>query len=210
MVIVVSIWSSVKESKERDTILFFCVIWRNAMNESDNPSAIRSKKQITDALLRLMEDHPYEEITVKQIVLETDLVRKTFYRNFSSKDDVLNAYIYARVCEYCDALLDREDPLTVVFEFCEKNRRLLELLNKHHLMHILLLRLNEIIPALNENTDLSRNPFKKLIGDLEPDYLIAFNIGAIWNVIFKWVERGMSDPVEEVRDLLRRYIEKLN
>lgn len=180
------------------------------MNESDNPSAIRSKKQITDALLRLMEDHPYEEITVKQIVLETDLARKTFYRNFSSKDDVLNAYIYARVCEYCDALLDREDPLTVVFEFCEKNRRLLELLNKHHLMHILLLRLNEIIPTLNESADPERNPFKKLIGDLEPDYLIAFNIGAIWNVIFKWVERGMSDPVEEVRDLLRRYIEKLN
>ena len=58
------------------------------MNDSKNPSAIRSKQEITDALLALMEKYPYNEISVKQIVLETGLVRKTFYRNFSSKDDV--------------------------------------------------------------------------------------------------------------------------
>ena len=59
------------------------------MNDSQNPSALRSKKQITDALLKLMEDLPYSEISVKQIVLETGLERKTFYNNFTSKDDVL-------------------------------------------------------------------------------------------------------------------------
>ena len=58
------------------------------MNESKNPSALRSKQEITDALLALMEKYPYNEISVKQIMLETGLVRKTFYRNFSSKDDV--------------------------------------------------------------------------------------------------------------------------
>ena len=58
------------------------------MNDSKNPSAIRSKQEITDALLALMEKYPYNEISVKQIMLETGLVRKTFYRNFSSKDDV--------------------------------------------------------------------------------------------------------------------------
>ena len=58
------------------------------MNKSQNPSALRSKQEITDALLALMEKYPYNEISVKQIVLETGLVRKTFYRNFSSKDDV--------------------------------------------------------------------------------------------------------------------------
>ena len=180
------------------------------MNESTNPSALRSKQQITDALLKLMEDHPYNEITVKQIILETDLVRKTFYRNFSSKDDVLSSYINTIVLDYCDALLDQPDPLVVIFDFCEKNRKLLDLLNKNNMMHILLLRLNEIIPELNDKADLSRNPFKKMIGDLEPDYLIAFNVGAMWNVIFKWVERGMTEPLEDIRDLLRKYIEKLN
>lgn len=180
------------------------------MNESQNPSALRSKQQIMDALINLMEDHPYSEISVKQIVLETDLVRKTFYRNYSSKDDVLEAYINMKVYEYTQALLDQPDPLTVIFEFCDNNRKLLELLHKNDMMYMLLVRLNEIIPRLNETTDMERNPFKKLIGDLEPDYLIAFNVGAIWNVIAKWVERGMEEPLDDVKNVLAQYIARLN
>ena len=181
------------------------------MNQSQNPSAVRSKQQIIDALLKLMEDYPYNEISVKQIVMETDLVRKTFYRNFSSKDDVLNAYINQEIYEYTQALLEKpEDPLAVIFAFCERNRKLLALLHKNNMLYILLLRLNEVIPMINDTTDMRENPFKLLIGELEPDYLIAFNVGAIWNVIFfKWVERGMKEPLEDVKAVLGRYIEQL-
>ena len=179
------------------------------MNESRNPSAIRSRQEITDALLSLMEKHPYSEISVKQIVLESGLVRKTFYRNFSSKDDVLNAYINQAIMEYVEALLEQpEDPLAVIFRFCEKNRKMLELLCKNRLLHILLIRLNEEIPKLSANADMSRNPFARLMEGMEPDYLIAFNIGAIWNVIFRWVERGMPDPLEEVRHTLEAYLRR--
>jgi len=180
------------------------------MNQSLNPSAVRSKQQIIEALLKLMEKYLYSEITVKQIVMETDLVRKTFYRNFSSKDDVLNAYINQEIYEYTRALMKEPDPLSVIFAFCEKNRRLLSLLHKNNMMYLLLLRLNEVIPLINETTDMENNPFKLLIGELEPDYLIAFNIGAIWNVIFKWVERGMDEQLEDVKKVIGRYIERLN
>ena len=178
------------------------------MNESQNPSALRSKQEITDALLKLMEQYPYSEISVKQIVLESGLVRKTFYRNYSSKDDVLNAYINSAIREYVGGLLEHpEDPMGVIFSFCEKNRKLLELLNRNRLLYLLLLRLNEEIPRLSKNVDMSRNPFAHLMEGMEPDYLIAFNIGAIWNVIFKWVERGMDESLEDVKAVLGRYIE---
>ena len=88
------------------------------MNESNNPSAIRSRKQITDALLKLMEKYPYEEISVKQIVLETDLVRKTFYRNYTSKDDVLRSYIRGILLDYYDIVNNaRGNLLTTILEF---------------------------------------------------------------------------------------------
>ena len=63
------------------------------MIESKNPSAIRSQKEITEALISLMREYPYSEISVKQIILESKLARKTFYRNFESKDDVLISLI---------------------------------------------------------------------------------------------------------------------
>ena len=180
------------------------------MNESQNPSALRSKQEITDALLKLMEQYPYSEISVKQIVLETGLVRKTFYRNYTSKDDVLIAYINQAITEYVTALLEQpEDPLSMIFRFCEKNRRLLTLLSQNQLLHLLLIRLNEEIPKLSNSTDMSRNPFAKLMEGMDPEYLIAFNIGAIWNVIFRWVERGMTEPLEEVRRTLEAYIRRI-
>lgn len=74
------------------------------MNNSQNPSSLRSKKEFTDALLRLMQDYPYSEISVKQIVMETSLVRKPFYLNFNSKDDVLNSIINRVILEYTQAL----------------------------------------------------------------------------------------------------------
>ena len=39
------------------------------MLESNNPSAIRSQKEITEALIGLMKEYPYDEIAVKQILL---------------------------------------------------------------------------------------------------------------------------------------------
>ena len=181
------------------------------MNNTQNPSAVRSKIMITEALLKLMNDHPYQEITVKQIILETDLVRKTFYRNFSSKDDVLDSIITKKIEEYANEIISSPlRPLPVIFSFCDRNRDLLLLLHKNNLLHLLLLKLNVMIPQLNLITDRSNNTFKELIGDLEPDYLIAFNIGAIWNVIFKWVDRGMTDPADEIKNTIEVYLSRIS
>ena len=55
-----------------------------------NSLAIKSQNWIANALLKLMESHPYKDITVTQICEEANLVRKTFYRNFDSKEDILH------------------------------------------------------------------------------------------------------------------------
>ena len=88
----------------------------------------------------------------------------------------------------------------------EKDPKLLKLLDKNDMLHILLLRLNESIPRISKTTDMSGNPFIRMFGDLDPDYLIAFNVGAIWNVIFKWVHKGMKESPDQIRDIIRTYI----
>ena len=177
------------------------------MTNSLNPSSIRSKKEITDALLKLMQDHPYSEISVKQIVMETSLVRKTFYLNYTSKDDVLNSVINQVILDYTQALSATSDgPFTVIFDFCEKNKELLQLLHKNKMLYLLLLKLNEVILLFYRTMFMSNNPFAKTIGNLDPDYIIAFNIGAIWNVIFKWVDRGMVDSLDEIKNTIEQYL----
>ena len=69
--------------------------------------------------------------------------------------------------------------------------------------------MNEILPTYINQIYDSNNPFKKVIVDLNPDYLIAFNIGAIWNVIFKWIDRGMVDSLDTIKISVSQYIKRL-
>ena len=180
------------------------------MNQSQNPSSIRSRKEITEALLKLMKSYPYREISVKQIILETDLARRTFYRNYESKDGVLDSIITDKITEYAEELaLNPESPLDVIFRFCEKNKDFLMLLHKNDLLYLLLLKLNIMIPEFNQVTDRSNSIFARIVGDLEPDYLVAFNVGAIWNVIFKWVDRGMTDSADDIKETIAQYLSRM-
>ena len=138
------------------------------MTESNNPSAIRSKAEITQALLALMRKYPYSEITVKQIILEARLARKTFYRNYDSKDDVLLSLIRGIFREYFDIVNEaRGDVLTTIFSFADSNRELLLLLDTNSMLHVPLQVINETAPLLHNTLFTERNPFVKLFDGLD-------------------------------------------
>lgn len=182
------------------------------MNPSQNPSALRSKKAITETLLRLMSQYPYAEITVKHILLEAEVSRKTFYRNFSSKDDVLNACIDAILHSYIEAITAQEPfsflkILDTIFYFCEKNKELLFLLRDNELLYLLLMKLNTLMQM--EHRKISRHkPDSQPYPEEQPlsDYIIAFNIGGIWNIIVRWVENDMADSVNDIKNSIIYYL----
>ena len=180
------------------------------MTISDNPSAIRSQREITAALTALMHRHPYSERTVKQIILEAQLARKTFYRNFTSKDDVLMSLIRGILREYFDIVNNAEgDVLSTIFDFADRNRELLLLLDKNDMLHVPLQCMNEYAPMMANSQNKQLNPFVKLFSGLDSGYLIAMNIGAVWNVISLWIHRGMTDSPENVKQTLYLYLQRL-
>ena len=177
---------------------------------SYNPSAVRSQKEITDALLILMREHPYNEITVKQILLESKLARKTFYRNFESKDDVLFSLLRCNLEDYFDIVNNaRGNVMDTIFEFADKNRELLMLLDKNNMLYVVLQSLNTFSVVMLDNQNKELNPFSKLFDGLDQEYLVALNIGAVWNVISVWVHRGMKQSPENVKKTIAAYLNRL-
>ena len=179
------------------------------MNKSENPSAVRSRKEIMQALLALMRIHPSSEVTVKQIILEAKLARKTFYRNYESKDDVLISMIKDTLHSYYDIVnTGVSDVLPTVFSFAEKNRETLLLLDKNNMLHIVLQCMNEYGPLLRREFVSPSNPFNKLFEGLDSDYLMAFNIGAFWNVIAMWIHRGMDESPDDIMKMIGQYLHR--
>ena len=51
---------------------------------------VRSRKALMDALVHLLSEKTLEKITVKDLIIQADVSRSTFYRNFVDKYDFLD------------------------------------------------------------------------------------------------------------------------
>ena len=58
-----------------------------------NRQVERTKSWIFDALMLLMDEKPYDKITVSDISDKAGVARPTFYRNFDDKDEVVLQYL---------------------------------------------------------------------------------------------------------------------
>lgn len=78
------------------------------MNKTNHKIAEQSKKSLTDALLKVMEQYDFKEITVTQISQEAKLSRKTFYRLFKNKEEILDQFLINIMNEFSQKIKDEE------------------------------------------------------------------------------------------------------
>ena len=193
------------------------------MNPSQNPSALRSKSEITTALFELMKKYKFSDITVKQIIIESKVSRKTFYRNFTSKTDVLIAHIEKIILEYVDSLtkltLDSQDTpsssltpdqiLSIIFDKCLENKELLLYLHKNELMYLLLEQINSVINTVHHKLVPTDHYLFAGISPHQAAYIISFNVGAVWNILCQWIENDMNDEPDEIINTIDLFLTRI-
>jgi AcrR family transcriptional regulator len=62
-------------------------------SSSNNRQVRRTRSWIFEALMILMDEKPYEKITVSDITEKAGIARQTFYHNYGNKDDVVFEYV---------------------------------------------------------------------------------------------------------------------
>lgn len=63
------------------------------MYTGNNPSALRSRREIVQVFLQLLQTTPLESISIKQLMEMTELSRQTFYQIFKDKEEILEFYL---------------------------------------------------------------------------------------------------------------------
>lgn len=167
----------------------------------ENPQKELSKEWIVNALLKLMDEKDYKQITITAISKKADLSRRTFYRHFSTVDSVLDfhikkmskelAQIYAKGIEQ---QMNFYEAVTIFFSFWEQHRKFLELLKKNQLLSLILLN---FMPSVRENVP------KSYLNDVSSDYLFSFTFGGICSLLVKWIEDGAKLSTEEIGELAK-------
>ena len=168
------------------------------MNTANNRIAKQSKQKFAEALLSLMNDWQYTEITVTQLAQEAQLSRKTFYRLFNDKSDVLTHILDKLFDEFFIEIKERKikrywEVVQHYFDFWDNRREILLLLNKNNLLGIMF---EYVYHNAEKIFVVVRNSEKAVEFAHSLPYLLAYSVGGMHSMLIKWVESGMTVPSE--------------
>lgn len=171
-----------------------------------NPIAIQSQKHICETMLELLGKMPFDDITITLLCQEAHLVRKTFYRNFETKEDVLICMLDYHVLEYIDELKDHlnctEAYVTHFLNFWYDKYSYLKILQENALFYLLnRLYLHYITNIQNILSESGLKSFQQ-----EDGYAMVLYYGALCNTLGYWISRECSDSIDEVIFFLLRYL----
>lgn len=166
-----------------------------------NPIALRSQEMIVAAMNSLMGRKHFKRITVTEICEEAGIGRKTFYRNFEQKEDVVDLQLDQLYKAYSEGLenLPLTSYLNHHFAFLEQNKDYLTLLYKNDLLPVLTEKFARILPKVMPKW--SEDP-------TEQRFRSAYIAAGIEAIIFTWAEEGFRQSVEELCAIALRAQEK--
>jgi len=175
--------------------------------------AQQSREWLIAALFDLLAEQPYETITVKQIAEKAQLSRRTFYRAFRDKDDLLDYYDREVGQRYLAALqqiapqkMVFKDVLTYFFEFWWQERKQLRLLIEQGLFGRMLAK---ITPMASEIYRVFPAPWHIEGSPTETDYIMSFATGGFWNVLNRWLVKERPEKPTEMAALLMAGLKRL-
>ena len=152
------------------------------------------KEEITKTLLKLLNEYDIKDIDIRFLCNEAGVGRASFYRNYSSKEQVILEHASQLIRQWgADFESDpNSSPFNVfgsLFAHFKRNKKFYTLLYKQNLLDIVLEAIKEkvgLIPSLS-----NKEAYEK-----------AFFSYGLYGWISEWIKRGMKESAEEINQLL--------
>ena len=160
-------------------------------------------------LLEATHHQPYQDISVSQLCQLSGLSRKTFYRLFENKEDVLVALIDHTIMEY-ETFIGPSDSIGKnilnepmnYFAYWRCHKQLLDILAKTNKTALLLER--SVDHILREQREV-RAHFGV---DQEPyaEDALMFYVSGMMSLVIRWYQSDFARPESEMAELLNRLL----
>lgn len=176
-----------------------------------NRKSDNSKAWMEETLLKLMEKEEYGEITIQEITDYSGLSRRTFYRNYSSKDDIIKEY-FAKIWSEYEEAVRRQSDLSfpniakVLIEVMARHIGFLRLINRHNLLTLALAETDKLLPLTFEEVKGKTIPFSQE----SISYALAFGTGGFMRLLVKWLGEDRLKSSEEIANIVKDVLQIIN
>lgn len=166
--------------------------------------AIKTKNQISKALIELLNNKPLDLITIKELAKKAEISRTAFYNNFNNLDDVLK-YIYQRA--HKQIFKEKYSQLEYVYSdehildmisFFDKNSKLLLVLIKWNLIELIAKYNTEIVLGYTQH-------YKNKFIREHAFYFISYYHGSLFNICTYWITNGKQESIETLFKIINEF-----
>lgn len=153
----------------------------------------QSKEYIAEALISLMKQKPYPSITIQNIVNKAGLSHVTYYRNFNSKDEIIQFYLDRITTNFIQKTNITYDPnhfeqyITTLFSHLIATKEIGLLLYKANLIHYIKEEFDKI--------------FRNKADNKKEQYHYCFISGGLYNVYYFWLIHGCKETPKQLATL---------
>ncbi|MCC8066248.1 MAG: TetR/AcrR family transcriptional regulator [Clostridiales bacterium] len=152
-----------------------------------------TKDCIFTALILLMEQKEYKYITVTDIARKSGVSRMTYYRTYSSKEDILVQHFKKSAQSIVtEANGQADQALYGFFTYFLKNQKMTTLLEQADLMKILIDCFSVLTDFLYDSLHTVSSQSQK------SHYAARFEVGGLFSVLTQWIENGAEESPEEM------------
>ena len=168
-----------------------------------NKTALQSQRQIAGAMMALIREKPYAQITVSELCKTAGISRQTFYSLFTSRENVVVFTLQAGACDTPDiAPPERSPDRTSALrwlcrgysEYILRNRALIRLLVDNHIDHLLY---DSFFEAMD-----SCDCFLPKADPCTRSYAASFYAGGIACVARRYAQEGCASSAGQLESLL--------
>lgn len=155
---------------------------------------IKVKKQITDALFELMHDKRIEDITITELIRTAGVARASFYRNYTSKTQVLTALTE----DVLQKFLCGKDAAEIDCMTYEHVRHSFEFFKEYGRYVLDMYRSGFAALLVDELNKLHEAVMGEMSAKSVDRYTVYMYIGAMFDTALKWLESGAKESAEDV------------
>ncbi len=159
------------------------------------------KHEITNALITLMKERSYMDITVTDIIKEANVARASFYRNFDSVSDVIDAitdHMTESFTEHIYPALNSKDSRKTREFLFNYLYRLTD--SKNNITSIDPQNMSVILARIDAG--MKYRELDNAADSIKDKYTAFAKFGLINSVVKRWMNDGMKETPEEIIDYI--------
>ena len=159
------------------------------------------QRRFEEAMLELMEQKLFESISISELCRKTGLSRKTFYRLYEAKADVVYAMIDHAIMDAAAYVPDESVGSGGMHNFLaywKSRKRLLDVLEQNRISA--LLQQQAIVHVLRESPEVVAC-FSAGKEEINKE-IVTFCISGLFYLVLAWHHRGFDHSIDEMSRIL--------